>query len=491
MVQPIVRFAPSPTGYLHIGGARTALFNWLYAKRYGGKMLLRIEDTDRDRSTEASIQTILEGMTWLGLTWDGDAISQYARRDRHAEVARAMVANGTAYYCYASPAELEEMRAKQKAENLPQRYDGRWRDRDPKDAPADVKPVIRLKAPITGATTVDDKVKGATTVQNIQLDDMILLRSDGVPTYMHAVVVDDHDMGITHVIRGDDHFTNTFRQVQIYNAMGWDVPAFAHLPMILDGKGKKMSKRLGAVAVSDYRDMGYLPEAMRNYLLRLCWSHGDDEIITTEQAIEWFDLEHAGTSPARFDFIKLDSVNAHYLRLRDDSDLATLIAPIITKQLLGSAGISDEALRVQFNLYMNHHVKNSHLSTVEINLLTRAMPELKTRAKTLVELAQMAAFYVMPRPLALDDGAKKLLTDDGKKHLAALRPQLAALADFTATTIEELFRTYATTQEIKLGAIAQPFRAALSGSSTSPPIFAVAEVLGREEVLGRITDVAG
>lgn len=465
MVQPIVRFAPSPTGYLHIGGARTALFNWLYAKRYGGKMLLRIEDTDRERSTEASIQTILEGMTWLGLTWDGDAISQYARRDRHAEVARAMVANGTAYYCYAAPAELEEMRAKQKAENLPQRYDGRWRDRDPKDAPADVKPVIRLKAPTTGATTVDDRVKGATTVQNIQLDDMILLRSDGVPTYMHAVVVDDHDMGITHVIRGDDHFTNTFRQVQIYKAMGWDVPAFAHLPMILDGKGKKMSKRLGAVAVSDYCAMGYLPEAMRNYLLRLCWSHGDDEIITTEQAIEWFDLEHAGTSPARFDFTKLDSVNAHYLRLRDDSDLAALIAPRIAAQL-GIAVLPPTALP----------------------LLTRAMPELKTRAKTLVELAQMAAFYVMPRPLQLDDGAKKLLTDDGKKHLAALRPQLAALADFTATAIEELFRAYATAQEIKLGAIAQPFRAALSGSSTSPPIFAVAEALGREETAGRITD---
>ena len=465
MTPPIVRFAPSPTGYLHIGGARTALFNWLFAKRHGGKMLLRIEDTDRDRSTEDSIQTILDGMTWLGLNWDGDAISQYARRERHAEIARTMVANGTAYYCYCTPAELETMRAEQKAMGLAQRYDGRWRDRDPKDAPADVKPVIRLKAPTTGETVVEDQVKGTITVQNAQLDDMILLRSDGGPTYMHAVVVDDHDMGITHVIRGDDHMTNTFRQVQIYRAMGWDVPVFAHLPMILGPDGAKLSKRHGAPAVSDYRDKGYLPEAVRNYLLRLCWSHGDDEIITPEQALQWFDLEHVGKSPARFDFTKLDSVNAHYLRLRADSDLATLIAPRIAA-LLGVPELPAPALP----------------------LLVRAMPELKTRAKTLVELAQTAAFYVTPRPLKHDDGARKLLTDDGKKHLAALRQQIAAVPDFTAATIEELFRTYATAQNIKLGAIAQPFRAALSGMATSPPIFAVAEVLGRDEVLGRIAD---
>ncbi|MGB4100596.1 MAG: glutamate--tRNA ligase [Alphaproteobacteria bacterium] len=466
MTAPIVRFAPSPTGFLHIGSARTALFNWLFAKRYGGKMLLRIEDTDRERSTAASVQTILDGMTWLGLAWEGDAISQYARRERHAEVARAMVANGTAYYCYCTPDELDIMRAEQKAKGLAQRYDGRWRDRDPKDAPAGVKPVIRMKAPLTGETVVDDKVKGAITVQNSQLDDMILLRSDGGPTYMHAVVVDDHDMGITHVIRGDDHMTNTFRQVQIYRAMGWDVPVFAHLPMILGPDGAKLSKRHGAPAVGDYRDKGYLPEAVRNYLLRLCWSHGDDEIITTEQAIQWFDLEHIGQSPARFDFTKLDSVNAHYLRLRTDDDLAALIAPRIAAQL----GVSE-------------------LSAAARALLTRAMPELKPRAKTLVELAQAAAFYVTPRPLPMDDGAKKLLTDEGKKHLAALQPQLAALPAFTAAATEELFRTYTTAQGIKLGAIAQPFRAALSGMATSPPIFSVAEILGREEVRRRIDDI--
>lgn len=465
MTPPIVRFAPSPTGFLHIGSARTALFNWLFAKRYGGKMLLRIEDTDRERSTEASVQTILEGMTWLGLTWEGEAISQYARRERHAEIARAMVANGTAYYCYCTPAELDTMRAEQKTKGLAQRYDGRWRDRDPKDAPADVKPVIRLKAPTTGETIVEDRVKGTITVQNTQLDDMILLRSDGGPTYMHAVVVDDHDMGITHVIRGDDHMTNTFRQVQIYRAMGWDVPVFAHLPMILGPDGAKLSKRHGAPAVSDYRDKGYLPEAVRNYLLRLCWSHGDDEIITTEQAIQWFDLEHVGQSPARFDFSKLDSVNAHYLRLRTDRDLAELIAPRIAAQL----GIPE-------------------LSAAALTLLTRAMPELKPRAKTLVELALAAAFYVTPRPLPLDEGAKNLLSDEGKRHLVALHPQLAALPDFTATAIEELFRAYATAQGVKLGVVAQPFRAALSGMATSPPIFAAAEFLGRDEVLGRCVD---
>ncbi|HEU0118854.1 MAG TPA: glutamate--tRNA ligase, partial [Alphaproteobacteria bacterium] len=307
----IVRFAPSPTGFLHIGGARTALFNWLYAKHTGGKMLLRIEDTDRARSTPESIQTILEGMTWLGLSWEGEAISQFARFERHAEVAKQMVANGTAYYCYCSPEELEAMRAEQKAKGLPQRYDGRWRDRSASDAPAGGKPVIRLKAPQTGETTVDDQVMGSITVQNSQLDDMVLLRADGTPTYMHAVVVDDHDMGITHVVRGDDHMTNTFRQVQIYKSMGWDIPAFAHLPMILGPDGAKLSKRHGAPAVSDYRDRGYLPEAIRNYLLRLCWSHGDDEIITTEQAIEWFDFDGVGKSPARFDFAKLGSINAH------------------------------------------------------------------------------------------------------------------------------------------------------------------------------------
>lgn len=463
-MKPVLRFAPSPTGYLHIGGARTALFNWLYAKRHDGVMLLRIEDTDRERSTEASIQTILDGLSWLGLNWDGDWISQYARRERHAEVARQMVANGTAYYCYASPEELAQMREEQAAKGLPQRYDGRWRDRDPGEAPPGVKPVIRLKAPLEGETMVEDRVKGRITVQNTQLDDMILLRSDGVPTYMHAVVVDDHDMGVTHVVRGDDHMTNTFRQVQIFHAMGWHVPVFAHLPMILGPDGAKLSKRHGAPAVSDYRERGYLPEAVRNYLLRLCWSHGDDEIITTEQAIAWFDFEHVGTSPARFDFTKLDSVNAHYLRLRPDHELVEMIAP----RLAGN--------RVP-------------LTEDERTLLIRAMPDLKPRAKTLVDLAQAAAFYVTPRPLSLDEGAKKLLTAEALKHLAALHSQIAAMTDFSGTGLEGLFRDYAAAQGLKLGAIAQPLRAALSGTTTSPPIFAAAELLGKEETLGRLEDI--
>lgn len=463
-MKPIVRFAPSPTGFLHIGSARTALFNWLYAKRHGGTFLLRIEDTDRERSTEASVQTILDGMTWLGLDWQGEAVSQYARRERHAEVARQMVAAGKAYYCYATPEELTEMRAAQAASGQPQRYDGRWRDRDPAEAPAGVKPAIRLKAPTTGETVVTDAVKGTITVQNTQLDDMVLLRSDGVPTYMHAVVVDDHDMAITHVIRGDDHMTNTFRQVQIYHAMGWDVPVFAHLPMILGPDGAKLSKRHGAPAVSDYRDRGYLPEALRNYLLRLCWSHGDDEIITDAQAAEWFDFEHIGASPARFDFTKLDSVNAHYLRLRPDAELTELVAPMLATKL--SAPLT-EAARA---------------------LLTRAMPELKPRAKNIVELANAAAFYVMPRPLPLDDSAKKILTPEAKALLTALQPQIAALTPFTGAALEELCRNVATAQNLKLGALAQPLRAALTGSGTSPPIFGAAEILGQAETLARIAD---
>ncbi len=463
-MKPIVRFAPSPTGFLHIGGARTALFNWLYAKRHGGQFLLRIEDTDRERSTEASIQTILDGMRWLGLDWDGEAVSQYSRRERHAEVARAMVAAGKAYYCYATPEELAAMREAQAAAGQAQRYDGRWRDREPGEAPAGVKPAIRLKAPSTGETVVNDAVKGTITVQNSQLDDMVLLRSDGVPTYMHAVVVDDHDMAITHVIRGDDHMTNTFRQVQIYHAMGWDVPVFAHLPMILGPDGAKLSKRHGAPAVSDYRDRGYLPEAIRNYLLRLCWSHGDDEIISDAQAREWFDLEHIGTSPARFDFTKLDSVNAHYLRLRPDAELTALIAPLLSAK------------------------SGQEIGTAAQTLLTRAMPELKTRAKTLVELAASAAFYVLPRPITLDDSARKILTPEAKTQLRTLLPTITALEPLSGAALEEACRAFAAAQGLKLGAVAQPLRAALTGSGTSPPIFGAAELLGKDEVLGRIED---
>lgn len=459
-MKPIVRFAPSPTGALHIGSARTAMFNWLFARRHGGLFLLRIEDTDRERSTDASIQTILDGMRWMGLDWDGEAVSQYQQRERHAEVAHAMVTAGKAYYCYATQEELTEMRAAQAAAGQPQRYDGRWRDRAPAEAPAGIKPAIRLKAATTGETVVHDAVKGSITVQNNQLDDMVLLRSDGVPTYMLAVVVDDHEMNITHVIRGDDHMTNTFRQVQIYHAMGWNVPIFAHLPMILGPDGAKLSKRHGAPAVSDYRDRGYLPEAVRNYLLRLCWSHGDDEIITDEQAREWFDLEHIGQSPARFDFTKLDSVNAHYLRLRPDAELAQMV--------------------------MDRHATTSDKQA--LMLLTHAMADLKPRVKNINELAAAAAFYITPRPLPLDEGALKILTPEAKAVLQALISPITVLEPFTGTALEELCRAYATAHNNKLGMIAQPLRAALTGSNTSPPIFAAAEFLGKTEVLERMKD---
>jgi glutamyl-tRNA synthetase len=463
-----VRFAPSPTGYLHIGGARTALFCWLYARKYKGKNLLRVEDTDRERSTPESVQTIIDGLTWLGLDWDNKDYgnrhyySQYEHRERHAEVAQQMVANGTAYYCYASPQELEAMRVEQKAKGLPQKYDGRWRDRPASDAPQGVKPVIRLKAPQTGETTVVDKVLGSITVQNSQLDDMVLLRADGVPTYMHAVVVDDHDMGITHVIRGDDHMTNTFRQVQIYKAMGWDIPEFAHLPMILGPDGAKLSKRHGAPAVSDYRDRGYLPEAIRNYLLRLCWAHGDDEIISTEQAIEWFDFDGIGKSPARFDFAKLGSVNAHYIKQTDDRKLAELAEPFIAK-ILGRS-----------------------LTLAEVDLLARAMPDLKPRAQTLVEIREMAVFYFHAGPMKYDEKAQKLLTPEAKQHLAVIVERLKTSTDFTSEAVENIARVYAEEKDLKLGTVAQPLRAALTGSTVSPPIFGVAALLGKDETLKRM-----
>ncbi|MFA4993752.1 MAG: glutamate--tRNA ligase [Bdellovibrionales bacterium] len=464
----VTRFAPSPTGFLHIGGARTALFAWLFAKHHGGKFLLRIEDTDRARSTPKSIETILDGMRWLGLDWDNkdykgrDYYSQYEERGRHAEVAKEMIANGTAYYCYASTQELEAMRAEQKAKGLPQRYDGRWRDRPASDAPQGVPPVIRLKASQTGETTVRDAVMGTITVQNSQLDDMVLLRADGTPTYMHAVVVDDHDMGITHVIRGDDHMTNTFRQVQIYKAMGWEIPTFAHLPMILGPDGAKLSKRHGAPAVSDYRDRGYLPEAVCNYLLRLCWSHGDDEIIPIKQAIEWFDLDSVGKSPARFDFAKLNSVNTHYIKEMPDAELAKVAAPYIAK------------------------VIGRPLTQDQTDLLARAMPDLKPRVQTLVEIAEMTKFYFYSGIFTLDEKARKVLTPEAREYLTELVPRMEKLPEFTSETLEALFRTFAEEKGINLGAVAQPLRAALSGSTVSPPIFHVAGLLGKEETLKRV-----
>jgi glutamyl-tRNA synthetase len=460
----VCRFAPSPTGYLHIGGARTALFNWLFARHHGGKFLLRIEDTDRARSTPEAVAAILDGMTWLGLTWDGDEVYQFARMERHAAVARELLAAGKAYHCYATPEELDEMRAAAKAAGKPMRYDGRWRDRDPKEAPPGVKPVIRLKARQTGETVIKDAVQGDVVIGNDQLDDMVLLRADGTPVYMLAVVVDDHDMGVTHVIRGDDHLNNAARQMQLIEALGWPVPIYAHLPLIHGPDGAKLSKRHGALAVDAYRDMGFLPEAVCNYLLRLGWSHGNEEIVPRDKAIEWFDLDAVGRSPARFDVAKLTNLNGHYIREADDARLVDLVVAELAKKTIAV----DDAARAR---------------------LMRGMNGLKQRAKTIIELADSAMLYVRTRPLTLDDKGAKLLAGEGRARLAALQPALTALPSWTAAALEEAVRGAATANNAKLGDLAQPLRAALAGTATSPPIFEVMEILGREESLARIADV--
>jgi len=463
----VTRFAPSPTGYLHIGGARTALFNYLYAKHTGGKFLLRIEDTDRARSTDDAIRAIFEGLTWLGLNWDGEPVMQFSRAPKHREAAEKLLAEGKAYKCFCTPEELTAMREEQKAKGLPLRYDGRWRERDASEAPAGAKPVIRFKAPQDGATTISDQVQGDVTVANNQLDDMILLRSDGSPTYMLSVVVDDIDMGVTHIIRGDDHLTNAFRQYQLITALGHTPPSYAHIPLIHGPDGAKLSKRHGALGVEAYRDMGFLPEAMRNYLLRLSWGHGDDEIISDAQAVEWFDIINVGKAAARFDMVKLTNLNGHYIREAEDARLVRIIAPMITSKF----GLAVDDLAAQ--------------------RLTRGMAGLKQRAKTLLELADSAAFYARTRPLAVDDKARAILADGGKVFLAEALPQLEAQTDWTAHALEAWARTTAEAKSIKLGQAAQPIRVALSGSTVSPPVFEVMEILGKEESLARIHDVSG
>ena len=470
MSTPVVtRFAPSPTGFLHIGGARTALFNWLYAKRHGGTMLLRIEDTDRERSTQAAVDAIIDGLSWLGLTWEGEPISQFQRADRHADVARELVAAGKAYYCYCTPDELNEMRESAKANGLPPRYDGRWRDRDPKEAPEGVKPSVRIKAPLDGETVIEDAVQGTVTFPNKDLDDFIILRSDGTPTYMHAVVVDDHDMGVTQIIRGDDHLTNTARQKIIYDALGWDMPKVAHIPLIHGPDGAKLSKRHGALGVEAYRAMGYLPVALRNYLVRLGWAHGDAEILSTDEMIALFDLEGIGRSPSRFDFGKLENLNGHYIRQTPDAELVTHVVALLD-HIPGGAELKaklDEGKKAQ---------------------LAAAMPGLKERAKTLLELIDNAGFLFASRPLVPDEKAAALLDAAGKTALADLLPRRTALPDWTAAATEEVVRSYATETGLKLGKVAQPLRAAATGRTTSPPIFDVLAVLGRDEALGRVGD---
>jgi glutamyl-tRNA synthetase len=472
MTEPVVtRFAPSPTGFLHIGGGRTALFNWLYARGRGGKMLLRIEDTDRERSTDAAIAAILDGLSWLGLDWDGETVYQFSRAARHREVAEDLLATGRAYRCYASPEELKDMREKARSEGRSKLYDGRWRARDPSEAPPGVDPVIRLKAPLTGETAIEDQVQGRVVWQNENLDDLVLLRSDGTPTYMLAVVVDDHDMGVTHVIRGDDHLTNAARQTQIYNALGWNVPVMAHIPLIHGPDGSKLSKRHGALGVDAYRAMGYLPAAMRNYLVRLGWAHGDQEIFSTQEMIAAFDLPQIGRSPARFDFAKLESLNGHYMRQTTDSDLLAEMERVLPHV----AGGPELAAKL----------------TPEVReKLLAAMAGLKERAKTLVELIDGARFIVTGRPLALDDKATALLTPEARALLGELSADIAALEPWTAETTEQAVRAFAERKGVKLGGVAQPIRAALTGRTTSPPIFDVLAVLGKAESLGRLSDQA-
>ncbi|MEZ5648289.1 MAG: glutamate--tRNA ligase [Alphaproteobacteria bacterium] len=466
----VTRFAPSPTGYLHIGGARTALFNWLYARHHGGQYLLRIEDTDRVRSTKDAIDAILDGLSWLGLTYDGEVVYQFTRAARHAEVAKSLLQSGNAYWCYCTPEELAAMREAARREGRPVRYDGRWRDRDPALAPKDVKPVLRLKAPILGTTIIHDLVQGDVNVANNQLDDMVLLRSDGTPTYMLSVVVDDHDMGITHIIRGDDHLTNAFRQYQLYDAFGWTVPQFAHIPLIHGPDGAKLSKRHGALGIDAYRDMGYLPEALCNYLLRLGWGHGDDEIISRQQAIDWFDLDAVGRSPSRLDFAKLENLNAHYIRESDNQYLVDLIIPHFESRVIGRSLSEDEKRR-----------------------LFAAIPGLKPRVKTVNELMESAVFYIADRPIPLDEKARALLDSDAKKNLEQLRGKLADAPLWQRDQLEALVRAFceAATPPLKLGKIAQPLRAALTGQVTSPPIFEAMEILGKSQSLGRIDDVLG
>ena len=470
MSEPVVtRFAPSPTGFLHIGGGRTALFNWLYARRYGGKMLLRIEDTDRERSTAAAIAAIIDGLTWLGLPWDGEIVFQFSRAARHRQIAEQLLAAGKAYRCYASPEELTEMREAARREGRSKLYDGRWRDRDPSEAPPGVKPVIRLRAPLTGEIVIEDQVQGRVVWQNSDLDDLVLLRSDGNPTYMLAVVVDDHDMNVTHIIRGDDHLTNGARQKHIYEALGWNVPIMAHIPLIHGPDGSKLSKRHGALGVDAYRAMGYLPAAMRNYLVRLGWAHGDQEIFSTEEMIAAFDLPQIGRSPARFDFAKLESLNGHYIRASADADLIAALEGLLP-HIAGGQELASKmtpALRAK---------------------LLIAMPGLKERAKTLVELFDATRFLWASRPLDLNDQAKVLLTPEAKTVTAALLPELAAIAEWTPAAIETVVRGYAERAGFKLGAVAQPLRAALTGRTTSPPIFDVLAVLGKDESLARLRD---
>ncbi len=460
-VPVITRFAPSPTGFLHIGGARTALFNWLFAKHHNGQFKLRIEDTDRARSTKEAMDAIEQGMTWLGLLPDGEIVYQFSRAERHREVAHHLLAEGKAYKCYATPEELDMMRTTAKAEGRPMRYDGRWRDRPESDAPANQPYVIRLKAPLEGETTLTDLVQGPVTVAHSQLDDMVLVRADGTPTYMLAVVVDDYDMGVTHVIRGDDHLNNAFRQRIIYQHMNWALPQYAHIPLIHGADGAKMSKRHGALGVEAYQQMGYLPEGLKNYLLRLGWSHGDDEIIPVDKAIEWFNLDHVGKAASKFDLEKLNYLNAHYLK---QADTATLIQECLTRLGARVTCSTEEAHR----------------------RLWEGLPALVERSKTLVDLAEAAAFYLTSVPLEITEKAQKHLTPESLGHLAALCTEFENTTQWQTDKLKQVIQEYAQQHELKMGKIGPPLRAASCGTLSAPDLFDVLTVLGKEETLLRL-----
>jgi glutamyl-tRNA synthetase len=465
--KPVVtRFAPSPTGFLHIGGARTALFNWLFARHHQGTFLLRIEDTDRARSTPEATEAIFAGLKWLGLDWDGEAVSQFSRIARHGEAAAEMLARGTAYKCFATRDQIDAFRAEAKAAGRPPLFLSPWRDADPTTQPEGAEYTVRLKAPHEGKVVVDDMVQGTVTWDASTLDDLILLRSDGVPTYMLAVVVDDHDMGVTHVIRGDDHLTNAARQTLIYRAMGWDTPVFAHIPLIHGPDGAKLSKRHGALGVEAYRDMGYLPAAMRNYLARLGWSHGDDEFFTTDQAVEWFGLEQVGKSAARFDFAKLENLNGQHIRATPDAELVAAVEALIAAQ------------------------HKPPLNVARLEMLAQAMPELKERVKTIVELIDISNYILSDRPFKPEDKAAKHLTGDAIAMLGRLTVRLQNASHWSAGSLEETVRAFAEDEQLKLGRIAQPLRVALTGRVVSPGVFDVMETLGRDETLARLGDVA-
>jgi glutamyl-tRNA synthetase len=483
MPRPVVtRFAPSPTGFLHIGGARTALFNWLYARHTGGQFLLRIENTDRERSTEAATRAILDGLTWLGLNWDGDVLYQHRRSHRHAEIAHELLARGSAYRCWMTPEEIQEKQTEIAAEREaarkegrqprgPQRLESPWRDRDPAEAPSGINPVIRLKVPRDGETVIEDQVQGRVVYQNEHLDDMIVLRSDGSPVYNLAVVVDDHDMNVSHVIRGVDHLTNTARQTLIYQGLGWELPVFAHVPLIHGPDGAKLSKRHGALGVEAYRDMGYLPAALRNYLVRLGWAHGNDEIFSTEQAVAWFDIADVGKSAARFDFVKLADLNGHYIRQSTPAELVAALRDLVPH-------LPDSEARA------------ARLAEVGWDRVEAAIPSLQARAKTLVELLEGAAYLTDKRPLALEPKAAAILDEAARATLAAVAAALESQADWLVAPLEAAVRAFADAKGLKLGQVAQPLRAALTGRTVSPPVFDLMVVLGREESLARIREQA-